>query len=93
MGNYLIAMTRISFKSATDILTQGVNLTLARIADRFGVQLATIARARIETDNRRPPPANWEVVIAELAELHAQELDERADALRLLARDLKRSVD
>lgn len=82
-------MSKIDFKAATDILTQGPSVTLARIAERFGVQLATIARARIYTDNRRPPPAQWEKVIAELAELHAGELEDQAKRVRTLAKDLQ----
>jgi hypothetical protein len=90
MGNYLDTgeVPPLDFKSATDILTQGPSVTLARIAERFGVQLATIARARIDTDNRRPPPANWKAVIAEMAEAHARELDDRARVLRQLAGEL-----
>ena len=84
-------MPPLDFKSATDILTQGPGVTLARIAERFGVQLATIARARIDTDNRRPPPANWPSVISEMAEAHARELEDRARELRQLARELRKS--
>ena len=79
----------MDFKSATDILTRGPSVTLARIAERFGVQLATIARARIDTDNRRSPPGNWQSVIAEMAEAHARELEERARELRQLASTLQ----
>lgn len=79
----------MDFKTATDILTQGPSVTLARIAERFGVQLATIARARIETENRRSPPARWQPVLAEIAEKHADELEQRVDALRKLAAELK----
>jgi hypothetical protein len=79
----------MDFKTATDVLTQTPTVTLAKIAGRFGVQLATIARARIDTENRRSPPAGWEPVIAELAERHAEELDARAQALRGLARSLR----
>ena len=82
-------MPRLNFKSATDILTQGPSVTLARIAERFGVQLATIARARIETDNRRPPPANWQMVIAEMAEVHARELEDRVRELHQLVSELR----
>ena len=84
-------MPKIDFKAATDILTQGPSVTLARIAERFGVQLATIARARIYTDNRRPPPNGWEEVIAELAEIHAGELEDQAKRVRMLAQDLRGS--
>lgn len=90
MGNYPnTESASLDFKSATDILTQGPGVTLARIAERFGVQLATIARARIDTENRRPPPVNWKSVIAEMAEAHARELDDRARALRQLAGELR----
>jgi hypothetical protein len=83
-------MPRLDFKAATDILTQSPSVTLARIAEYFSVQLATIARARIETDNRRPPPANWEISIADLAETHAAELEGRVKVLRRLATELRK---
>jgi hypothetical protein len=83
----------LDFKNATDILTQGPSVTLARIAERFGVQLATIARARIDTDNRRPPPANWQSVIAEMAETHARELEDHARELRQIASTLRDHED
>lgn len=86
----------MNFKTATDILTQSPSVTLAKIAERFGVQLATIARARIDTENRRSPPPGWEPVIAELAEIHAGDLEERAKELRGLAgtlRTLNRGVE
>jgi transposase-like protein len=79
----------MDFKTATDILTQGPSVTLARIAERFGVQLATIARARIDTNNRRPPPGGWETVIAELAETHAKELEGQVAELRRLSGTLR----
>jgi hypothetical protein len=79
----------MDFKAATDVLTQGPSVTLARIAERFGVQLATIARARIDTDNRRPPPGRWEAVVADMAEAHARELETRVLALRELAAVLR----
>ena len=82
-------MPRLDFKAATDILTQGPSVTLARIAEYFSVQLATIARARIETNNRRPPPADWEMAIADLAETHATELEGRVKVLRRLAAELR----
>lgn len=81
----------MDFKTATDVLTQTSAVTLAKIAERFGVQLATIARARIETENRRSPPAGWEPVVAELAEIHADELETRAKELRVLAHTLRTS--
>jgi hypothetical protein len=82
-------MPRLDFKAATDVLTQGPSVTLARIAEYFSVQLATIARARIATDNRRPPPVGWETAIADLAETHATELEGRAKELRRLSAELR----
>lgn len=82
-------MPRPDFKIATDILTQGPSVTLARIAEYFGVQLATIARARIETENRRSPPSDWETAIADLAETHANELESRVRELRRLSAELR----
>lgn len=79
----------MDFKTATDILTQGPSVTLARIAERFGVQLATIARARIETENRRSPPPRWEPVLAEMADAYAEELERRVVVLRKLATELR----
>ncbi len=80
----------MDFKTATDVLTQGPSVTLARIAERFGVQLATIARARIDTENRRPPPADWRPVVAALAEEHATELEKRVVELRQLAAEVRK---
>lgn len=82
-------MPRLDFKTATDILTQGPSVTLARIAEYFRVQLATIARARIETANRRSPPIGWEAAIADLAETHATELEDRVKELRRLSAELR----
>ncbi len=84
-------MQRWDFRSATDILTTGPTVTLARIAARFGVQLATIARARINTPNRRSAPSNWETVVREMALIHASELEMQAKTLRKLARELAQS--
>lgn len=78
----------MDFKAATDVLTQGPSVTLARLAERFGVQLTTIARARIDTVNRRPPPVGWEEVVAEMALEHAGELETRARELRRLAAEI-----
>ena len=84
-------MPRWGFRSATDVLTRGPTVTLARIADKFGVQLATIARARIDTLNRRSAPRNWEGLISEMARAHAEELELHAKKLRKMARELVES--
>jgi hypothetical protein len=80
----------VDFKAATDVLTRGPSVTLAKIAERFALQLATVARARIETVNRRPPPPHWETVIADMAEEHAAELESYVTTLRQLATRLRK---
>lgn len=78
----------IDFKAATDALTSGPLMTLASVAEAFGKETNTIARARMEGENARRPPANWQPVVAQLARehavalrRHATELDRLADAL------------
>lgn len=85
-------MSRWDFRLATDVLTKGPTVTLARIAAKFGVQLATVARARIDTNNRRAAPVDWERVVSELALTHAGELELQARKLRRLAHDLAKSA-
>ncbi len=58
-------MPRWDFRSATNISTRGPTVTLARVAARFDVQLATIARARIDTQNRRPAQSDCVSVVGE----------------------------
>jgi hypothetical protein len=75
----------MDFKEATDILTSTPSMTLGRIAEVFGKEMHTIARARMEGPNARRPPADWRPVLAQLAREHADELTRRAADLKRLA--------
>jgi hypothetical protein len=77
----------VDFKEATDVLTSTPSVTLARIAEVFGREMHTIARARMERTNARRPPPNWPVVLAQLAEEHARELRQHADRLDHLSEE------
>jgi hypothetical protein len=78
----------VDFKEATDVLTSTPSVTLARIAEVFGREMHTIARARMEGANARRPPPNWPVVLAQIAEEHARELRQHADRLDHLSEEL-----
>lgn len=73
----------MDFKTATDRLTAAV--TAAAIAAAFGVARETIARARLDRKLRshRPPPENWQPILARLAR-------EREEHFRQLAEELER---
>jgi hypothetical protein len=75
----------VDFKEATDILTSTPAITLARIAEVFGREMHTIARARMDGPNSRRPPADWRPVLAEVAREHARALREYAITLDSLA--------
>lgn len=78
----------MDFKEATDILTSAPPMTLGRIAEVFGKEMHTIARARMTGDNARRPPRDWPDVLARLAQEHARELRDHALALDSLAERL-----
>jgi hypothetical protein len=80
----------VDFKAATDILTSAPPMTLARIADVFGKDTHTITRARMEGENSRRPPAEWEPVLAQLARDYAAALRSYAIELDHLADSLER---
>ena len=80
----------MDFKEATDVLTSAPPMTLGRIAEVFGKEMHTIARARMEGTNARRPPRNWQVVLAQLTLEHAHELRQHADRLDVLAEELMR---
>lgn len=79
----------MDFKEATDVLTSTPSVTLARIAEVFGREMHTIARARMEGANARRPPPSWPVVLAQLAKEHARELRRHADRLDHLSEELR----
>jgi hypothetical protein len=76
----------IDFKAATNVLTSAPSVTLASVAEAFGKDMHTIARARMQGENSRRPPANWQPVVAQLAR-------EQAVALRQYAKELERLAD
>jgi hypothetical protein len=78
----------MDFKEATDVLTSTPAMTLRQIADAFGRDMHTIARARMEGENSRRPPNNWQPVIAKLARAHARDLTAFANHLESLAASL-----
>lgn len=71
----------MDFKTATDRLTD--RITADDIAEAFGVARNSIARARLDGSNPgyRPPPENWQPVLARLAR-------ERSRAYSSLAEEL-----
>jgi hypothetical protein len=72
----------MDFKTVTDRLTD--RLTADDIADAFGVARNTIARARLDRSNSgyRPPPENWQPVLAQLAREWSRRFAELADELK-----------
>lgn len=70
----------MDFKEATDVLTDCISLS--DVAEAAGVALNSVARARMEGPNSRPPPEGWEAVVARLARRRAGDLEELARDLR-----------
>lgn len=81
----------MDFKASTDILTSTPSITLAVIAEVFGKEMHTIARARMAGPNARRPPADWQPVLAEVAREHARSLRKHAIKLDQLANALDSS--
>lgn len=82
----------MDFKEATDIITSTPTVTLGRIAEVFGKEMHTIARARMGGPNSRRPPSDWRPVLAQLAREHADELMHYATTLQQLADSLTEQV-
>jgi hypothetical protein len=82
----------MDFKDATDRLIAGRPLTVAGIAEAFGVEPNTIHRARMSGENARNPPRDWEPVLARLAREQAQALAEQSRDLERLAAELERQA-
>jgi hypothetical protein len=80
----------MDFKTATDVLTSAPPMTLGRIAEVFGKEMHTIARARMEGEHARRPPADWEPVLARVARDYAATLRKYAKELERLADTLDR---
>lgn len=71
----------MDFKTATDRLTD--RITADDIAEAFGVARNTIARARLDRTNagHRPPPENWQPVLAQMAREWSRRFGELADEI------------
>ena len=71
----------MDFKTATDRLTD--RITADDIAQAFGVARNTIARARLDRENLgyRPPPENWQPVLARMAREWSREFAKFAEEL------------
>jgi hypothetical protein len=82
----------MDFKEATDILWGTQPVTAADMAERLGKDPHTIRRARMSGPNARSAPKGWEVVVADLAERHASDLEHRAKQLRTLATKLRGDI-
>lgn len=80
----------MDFKEATDILWGTQPVTAADMAERLGKDPHTIRRARMSGPNARSAPKGWEAVVADLADKHADELEQRVGELRRLASELRR---
>lgn len=83
--------TTMNFKAATSILMSTPSMTLADVAEAFGKDTHTITRARMEGENARRPPANWEPVLARMALEHAAALRKYIKELERLADALERA--
>ena len=79
---------RWTFRQATDAVKTRVHVTLADVAERFGIEPGSLSRWRREGPNS-PPPVDWPTEVAALAEETAEAL--RAEAIRLeqLGRELR----
>ena len=79
----------MDFKAAADVLLSTEPVTAIEIAERLEKDPHTIRRARMSGPNARSAPKGWEVVVADLAEKHADELERRVRDLRALSRQLR----
>jgi hypothetical protein len=78
-----------SFREATDrLIADPPSYHLRSLADRMGVVLNTVNRARMEGPHARNPPAGWEAHITAESRDHADALEAKARDLRALADEL-----
>lgn len=82
----------MDFKEAAEILLQTEPVTAIDIAVRLGKDPHTIRRARMSGPNARSAPKGWEVVVADLAEKHRDELKRRVEELERLVAELRRAI-
>jgi hypothetical protein len=84
----MVKRQRLTFKQATDLVKTRVRVTLADVAERFGIEPGSLSRWRREGPNS-PPPAGWPTEVAALAEETAEALRTEATRLAQLGRDLR----
>jgi len=77
-----------TFRQATDAVKTRACVTLADVAERFGIEPGSLSRWRREGPNS-PPPANWPSAVAALAEETAEALRAEATRLEQLGRELR----
>lgn len=71
----------MDYKEATDRLFE--RITAADLAEELGVSQNAVARARLNPTTRdyRPPPADWQAAVADLADARVKKLLELKAAL------------
>jgi transcriptional regulator with XRE-family HTH domain len=79
---------RWTFRRATDAVKTRVRVTLADVAERFGIEPGSLSRWRREGPNS-PPPTDWPAALAALAEETAEALRAEATRLEELGRELR----
>lgn len=77
-----------SFRDATDQIQTNADVTLRKVAERFGVAPGSLSRWRRESE-RSPPPENWREVLADMAAESAETFAKEAARLSALARSLR----
>ncbi|HEU4558489.1 MAG TPA: hypothetical protein VFS20_11600 [Longimicrobium sp.] len=82
----------MDFKEAAEVLLGTEPVTAIDIAERLGKDPHTIRRARMSGPNARSAPKGWEVVVADLAEKHRDELKRRVEELDRLVAELGRAT-
>lgn len=81
-----------TFRQATDAVKTRVRLTLADVAEQFGIEPGSLSRWRREGPNS-PPPADWPTEVASLAEETAESLRVEATRLEQLGRELRAQTE
>ncbi|HET7550461.1 MAG TPA: transposase [Gemmatimonadaceae bacterium] len=88
----MVQRKRWTFRQATDAVKTRVRVTLAHVAERFGIEPGSLSRWRREGPNS-PPPEDWATKVAALAEETAESLRVEATRLEQLGRELRAQAD
>lgn len=81
-----------TYHEATDMLLTIPGFHMRMLAERLGVSLNTVNRARMEGKHSRPPPKGWEAACAELAYECAETLKREAAKAFTVFRDLSNAL-